>query len=349
MNPKVSIVMPAYNCKQYIAEALDSILRQTYKNFELICVDDGSTDGTLDVLHDYEKQDNRIQILQQKNQYAGVARNNGMKLATGKYLMFLDADDVFEKGMLSYLVKKAERSQADIVNFGYFKFKDNIKKRSLIRIPYHNRKTVSPTTPELDLFQVTYGAAWNKLYRREFVIGTGLQFLKLKNHEDAFFVQMAAIEAERLLFLNKRFVYYRVGNSASLNNQLHIENIIKLHLAMYEELQIRGKYNFHKDSFESDVIRRYLSSFGKCRTRSDFYKLCKEISISFKAMHISEETPAVANHPARKLWASILKGDNEESLFHLYEYMRAEYIPKKSIEYRIGKKILSFFKLRNYS
>ena len=114
-NVKVSVVMPVYNVENYIEECLDSLINQTLKEIEIICVDDGSTDGTLKLLYKYEEADSRVKIIQQQNQYAGVARNNGMKHAVGEYIIFLDSDDFFEKTMLEKMYNEAKRTEADLV------------------------------------------------------------------------------------------------------------------------------------------------------------------------------------------------------------------------------------------
>ena len=114
-NVKVSVVMPVYNVENYIEECLDSLISQTLKEIEIICVDDGSTDGTLNLLYKYEKSDTRVKVIQQQNQYAGVARNNGMKHAVGEYILFLDSDDFFERTMLEKMYNEAKRTEADLV------------------------------------------------------------------------------------------------------------------------------------------------------------------------------------------------------------------------------------------
>ena len=95
MNPKVSIIMPVYNVEAYLRECLDSILVQTLSDIEIICVDDGSTDSSRDILYAYAEKDHRVTVLCQQNQTAGAARNYGMSVAKGEYLIFLDADDFF--------------------------------------------------------------------------------------------------------------------------------------------------------------------------------------------------------------------------------------------------------------
>ena len=114
---KVSVIIPVYNVEPYLKQCMDSVVGQTLKDIEIICVDDGSTDGSLDILREYAAEDNRIQIIEQKNAGAGAARNNGMRHATGKYLSFLDSDDFFEPRMLEKAYDLPEKDQADFVAY----------------------------------------------------------------------------------------------------------------------------------------------------------------------------------------------------------------------------------------
>ena len=103
---KVSVIIPVYNAAEFLGQGLDSLLNQTLHDIEIICVNDGSSDKSLEILKEYEKKDSRIKVIDQENQGAGAARNNGMAIAQGEYLSFLDADDFFEKNMLeeSYML-----------------------------------------------------------------------------------------------------------------------------------------------------------------------------------------------------------------------------------------------------
>ena len=103
---KVSVIMPVYNAETYLEEAIECLICQTLKEIEIICVDDGSTDRSLEILEEYSKRDDRIKILHQRNLYAGVARNNGLKQANGEFVIFLDSDDLFERGLLEKTYKQ---------------------------------------------------------------------------------------------------------------------------------------------------------------------------------------------------------------------------------------------------
>ena len=93
---KISVIIPCYNAEKYLDQCLTSVMNQTLRDIEIICVDDGSTDRTVEMLHDYAKRDARIQVICQKNQFAGVARNRGMEVAKGEYFAFLDSDDYYD-------------------------------------------------------------------------------------------------------------------------------------------------------------------------------------------------------------------------------------------------------------
>ena len=112
VRPIVSVIIPCYNAQDNLAQCIDSILGQTLEQIQIICVDDGSADATLEILQDYQARDPRVLVIRQQNAGAGAARNRGLEQATGEYLSFLDADDFFEPDMLEKAVTAAEKWQA---------------------------------------------------------------------------------------------------------------------------------------------------------------------------------------------------------------------------------------------
>lgn len=111
---KVSVIIPVYNAQKYLEKCLNSVVSQTLKDIEIICVDDGSSDSSPDILQSFAKKDSRVIIKRQKNLFAGAARNNGMDTARGKYFVFWDSDDFFEKNALEVLYNKCEKERADM-------------------------------------------------------------------------------------------------------------------------------------------------------------------------------------------------------------------------------------------
>lgn len=350
MNPKISIVMPVYNSEKYLREAINSLQNQTYKKFEIICVDDGSTDQSLNILKNLQSEDSRIKIIQQQNLFAGVARNNGLQEATGKYIMFLDSDDVFEKNMLSYLVKKAEKNQTDIVFFGFYHFKQNIKHRSMMGIPYACKKITSAAEHKNNLFQIGQGVPWNRFYNLEFIKKTGLQFQGLQSNNDVFFSKAVMLYANRMLFLRKRFVNYRVSNENSLQGSYKLAsgNFSKCVEALFEELQKTNLYKEYKNSFEKYVIENFFLTFKKAIDKEAFYTICEIERKSLERMNINKDSSAIKKYVGVKIFENIIDAKYEEALFESWKYMNFNYISKYAIESKIGRKILSVFKVKVY-
>ena len=114
MTPKISFIIPVYNVEEYLGQCLDSVLAQSYEDFEAICIDDGSTDSSLNILKKYEKKDKRIKIISQKNQGVSVARNAGLDAARGEYISFVDSDDAIDAEFIKTMLTALEENpQAD--------------------------------------------------------------------------------------------------------------------------------------------------------------------------------------------------------------------------------------------
>lgn len=129
VKPDISVIIPTYNVEKYIEECIDSLRKQTWENFEIICVDDGSTDKTVEILQNYEKEDKRIKVLPMEHcGLAGVMRNKGIQIARGEYCLFLDGDDFFEPEMLEHSLKKAREDDADICMFDARNYYEETKK-----------------------------------------------------------------------------------------------------------------------------------------------------------------------------------------------------------------------------
>lgn len=137
--PLVSVIVPVYNCEKYIGKCLASISAQEYRNVEVIVVDDGSSDKSADIVADQQKQDGRIRLIKQQNQGVAIARNYGIKHATGKYLLFVDADDYIGKSYIRELVECAELNQSELVFCGYTMVDEQKGRKTQIRPKYYEQ------------------------------------------------------------------------------------------------------------------------------------------------------------------------------------------------------------------
>ncbi|EEB36712.1 glycosyltransferase, group 2 family protein [Anaerococcus hydrogenalis DSM 7454] len=349
-NQLVSIVMPIYNAESYLKDSIESLINQKYKNLEIICVDDGSTDNSLRILKNYKKNDDRIKILKQRNQFAGVARNNGLNNANGKYIMFLDSDDIFEKNMIYNLVNKAEKYNTDIIFFGFYKFTETIKKRSVIGIPYKNKNVISPIDIKSVIFQKAQGVPWNKFYNREFILNSGIKFQNLKSNNDIFFSKMTTILSNRILFEKKRYANYRVNNDNSTQGQYDVKsgNYAKAITSMYKEMQNRGIYKTFRNSFEKYVLDSFIEIIYKCENIDSYKYFMKDAYISLHDMNINKKNETLNNHIAKEIYTKILDKDLEGVITKYLKYLKDNYVSKNSIEFRVGKYFLKKIKLRNY-
>lgn len=224
----VSVIVPVYNKEKYLRTCMDSLLRQTLFEVEFICINDGSTDSSLKILEEYCR-DSRVRVYDQRNHGTGYTRNKGIDLANGKYLMFLDADDFFEEDMLALLVKKAEKSSADITICGAIKFDTQLCK-DVGENWWLNTKPFSTDVIEADnncdILLLTESCVWNKLYRRGFVIENELRFQNLKNNNDTAFSLISLCLASIVAYVDRIFVHYRInhdGDSISANRGQHLE------------------------------------------------------------------------------------------------------------------------------
>ena len=256
MNPLVSIVVPVYNTERFLVQCMDSIVNQSLKNIEIICVNDGSTDGSLDILNRYERQDNRVHVITIKNQGGGVARNEGMHLAQGEYITFLDSDDFFEPCFIEELYKKAKKDSLDVAvcrcdqydnsTGNYIPADFSIRKDLLPKKEIFNIRDV-----EKDFFHLFVWWPWDKLYRREFIAKHQLQFQALRSTDDLFFVCTAVLLAERVGVSEDVWVHHRINNPASVSNtrEKSFDDFLTALHAIRDSLKINNLFNDLKRDF----------------------------------------------------------------------------------------------------
>lgn len=211
--PLVSIIMPAYNAQSYIVEAIASVLEQSYTHFELIVIDDGSTDNTLTLVKGFD--DRRIVLKHQANAGVSMARNLGLSLASGEYITFLDADDVFPKESLAARVAYLDKNPHIAVVDGEIVVKDATLSTTLRTYSPYYQGALLPRLLALDsrvFFNVCY------LFRRE-ILGT-VRFKEGMSHaEDLLFYMMLASQKSVIYgFVEKEIYYYRSGHNSTMTN-----------------------------------------------------------------------------------------------------------------------------------
>lgn len=260
--PEISVVIPVYNCEKYIDSTVQDLLKQTFQDFEIIFVNDGSTDNTLKILESYkDSHPEKISIFTQKNSGPGVARNNGIKHARGKFLALLDADDVFDQKLLESAHQKIVEDQADVVVYGSDEYlsaegKCVPAKWTINQAIIPDYQPFAGSDIKENIFTAFVGWPWDKLYRTEFVRENNLEFQDLRSSEDALFVFMSIIKAKRISILPKVLVHHRlVEGSVSHTRETNWESFYKALLAIRDELQ---KSKFY-ERYERDFINYALN------------------------------------------------------------------------------------------
>lgn len=208
MGELISVIIPCYNVEKYLNRCMQSVLNQTYRDLEIILVDDGSTDNTCEIIRRYAEQDHRIQVLYQENRGAGAARNAGLEIAKGSYIGFVDSDDWIERDMYEYLLGIMKKEDADIAACDFYTVhekrdrKKSVKKESIKRMGNN----------ELMLFflrvngEKSFHAVWNMLYKRD-VIGD-CRFQEGKITEDMLFNYLVYCNCEKYALSNQKKYYY---------------------------------------------------------------------------------------------------------------------------------------------
>ena len=218
--PEVSVIVPVYNVAKYLRQCMDSLVGQTLRDIEIICVDDGSTDGSGPILDEYAAKDSRIRVIHQANAGAGAARNVGLDMATGEYLFFCDPDDWFLKGMLKAMYRRAMRTRADIAIAGRMFFDDQTGRRIGLRgfRPefWLRAQPFSPNEIADRLFTMSPTVVWDKLFRRAHIQGKGLRFQQIRCYNDLYFTNVALATADRIALVWGAWACYRQNRAGSL-------------------------------------------------------------------------------------------------------------------------------------
>lgn len=271
-NPKISILMPSLNVGKYIEKSIQSVVMQTLDDIEIICIDAGSTDGTLEIIKRYTEQDQRIKIIHSDRKSYGYQMNLGLKTAQGKYIGIIETDDFTDNDMYETLYQIAEDNQADVVKSNFYIYNGETDSSSyfdnFIGLP--TERTISPKQGKRLLRKNK--SIWTAIYNKEFLSKNDICFLETPgaSYQDTSFYYKTIMCAERIYLTSRAFVHYRVDNENS---------------SMHSNVKVYAICD------EYDEIFRYIASHPKCRCFSralthyrsiDYYWNYKRIDDEYK-------------------------------------------------------------------
>ena len=303
----LSITLATYNVEEFIEESINSIINQTFKDFELICIDDGSKDNTLKILKEFEKKDSRIKVIAKEiNEGLAVARNESLKLAKGKYITFLDGDDMYDTTLFEKAVDLAEKEKSDIVYWDYIAFSDTKQLEKLIKKP-SDLLNVDKHDKKMWLKRPSF--TWVKLIRTEKARELKIHFPKGYTRQDIPVHWNLVTQIDKVSILPERLAYYRQQPNATtakkdkkLFHLLYVMDIVEVYLKR------QGLFDTYKNEFYTQQINFFSGMFDNIKSefKDEGLKLIKE---RLKETHYNFINTTNLVRPQAKYFLKSLKGD----------------------------------------
>lgn len=294
MNSLVSIVIPVYNVEKYLKECVDSAINQTYKNIEIILVDDGSKDNSGKICDEYKEKDERVIVIHKENGGLSDARNCGMANANGEYIYFLDSDDYILENTISELLEKAIENSSDFVFFGATSFLDD--DTSVKKTMSYDRKGDYGTSSGPEMINRLYNngdfytAIPLMFYRKSFIDKNNLEFYKGILHEDNLFSVQAFLAAEIVTHLNKDFYQRRIRDESIMTTPFSKRNFLGYSICIQELIPyyLKAQKNSAQELFLEKFLKERMNwtvngyfdlcSFEQKTVNKDFLNLRKALS-----------------------------------------------------------------------
>ena len=319
----ISVIIPVYNVEKYLGRCIGSVVKQTYNNFEIIAINDGSTDGSLEILNFYSKIDSRIKVINQENQGLARARNRGIQISKGQYLIFVDSDDTIKKTLLKDVLNFAIKKQLDIVTYGYNKIEED---GTVIPINNSCNAILDKVTARQGILSLKISPmACNKLIKRELFIEECIEYPADTLHEDILTTFKLVWSAQRVGQVSKCYYnwFIRGDSITGTLTKKHISDIF-LH---FDKIQ-----SFLKDSDEFEI---YKSEFFR-----GFFQmqnvLLKRILASEKGQELFSFLTSLQNR-------SDINSEVNLSILETYDHLlHNEYVSSIEIAELLFKKLNGF-------
>ena len=276
MNVKVSVIIPVYNVELYLRECLESVVNQTLDNYEVIVVDDGSTDTSYNIACEYKENYDFIKILRQNNLGASAARNIGVKSAKGKYIYFLDSDDYIHKDTLKKSYELCEKNNLDILTFDAESFYDkNYKGSYFDEYDRKNKLDTQVLTGEDFFNKSVLSGAYRVIvmiyfYKRSFLNTNNLFFIEGMSLEDNLYVFQTLLKAKRIQYISDKFYYRRIRSGSVMTSNRDSKKDIEL-----LKYIIKEEYKFYaENNFKNNMTIKCIATV----IRDNYYIILRKIN-----------------------------------------------------------------------
>ena len=298
--PEVSVLIPIYNVERYLERCLTSLVGQTYDDFEAICINDGSTDGSRSIIQRFLDADSRFRVIDKENSGYGASMNRGLDAARGRYVAILESDDFFEPDALAVLHEAAEMNQAEVVKANFYLYWSRPEeRRELFRVV--DEVEAGHVLRPLDDLAVFFRkpSIWSALYRRDFLVDDGIRFLETPgaSYQDSGFNFKVWASARRVAFLAAPVLNYRQDNEgSSVNNPGKVFCVCDEYASMEEFVRARGSADERR--FLAILQRMKLDSYLR-----NYDRLAPELR------------PAFVERAAEEFRAAFKRGEVDLALF----------------------------------
>ncbi|SJZ59042.1 glycosyltransferase family 2 protein [Anaerorhabdus furcosa] len=283
---KVSIIVPIYNVEEYLGKCIESCLCQTFVDYELILVNDGSTDNGLSICREYEMKDSRIKVLDKPNGGLSDARNAGMKIATSPYIYFLDSDDFIEPTLIEKCVNKLDETSADMIIFDVYQYSMKTNTKEIIKNGYGDSRCVSVANNPEVLTKVL-NAAWNKMYKLSLFKDNHIEYPLGYYYEDLGTTYKLMLKANQICFINEPLYDYLVDRTGNITQQFNkkIYDVIDMIDEMCSYYKKEGQFEKYKQELMCISGVNLLNSLKKTRDIADKEEADKFIDTCFSYIY----------------------------------------------------------------
>lgn len=326
--PKISFVVPVYKSEKYIRRCLDSLVRQSLEDIQIVCVNDGSPDNSLSILKEYEAKYSNIKIISKENGGVWYARLDGVRAADGEYIGFLDADDYVEKDFAKLMYESVSKNQSDIAVCGFKRIDENTKKVLSQEMKYASSRIIYMDKNPEEIISINT-ALWNKIYKADVLKATFNVKSPPRILEDAMFISLVYINAHKISFVDEYLHNYMVIDGSAMHS-LKSNDIDKIKASMLEVKEEYLKANLGKEMMEilSSFVFLHLGismmlnvyTFDKANFKVEYKQILSYLNANFIQWRSTKYTTIWYNltHKKYNLKVAIVRKVYKMHMFRLF-------------------------------
>lgn len=327
--PKISIIIPVYNTEKYLKKCLDTLRNQTYFNLEFICVNDGSTDNSCDILNEYANLDSRFRVLTQENKGQSAARNLGIEQATGDYLSFIDSDDWVYLTLYQTFVDMIENSEQEIDIWmfniaAYVQGENDIIPKVFFESSDWNKHLSDEVIHSFDDCMRPFSrnlSVANKIYRRDFIKNLDLKFPVGLKYEDQYFALKAFLNADTIMFTQDVFYRYRNSHDSSITCEVSekVFDIFKIVDLIEKEIEQLNLYDSYKYALFQYKYNVFVQHYMLCPLdlRDSYYKKMKSLLLTASMKNLA---PQIVSKLSNYAVFEIVKNSNRKEFDKILKF-----------------------------